>query len=78
MPLIPIPDARAAYKGTATTVTVALLAVAQCPNGHNIIYTVPDVEDLGHYTGKTATWADEHADKCPGPSAAVTAEARRA
>jgi len=66
MPAIPIPGDTAEYDGTNTTVTVALLAVAQCPHGHNIAYTVPDAEDLDYYSDKAAKWAQEHADNCPG------------
>lgn len=75
MPAIPIPDVCADYDGATTTVTVAMLAVAQCPHGHNIVYTIPDVEDADYYNGKAAGWAVEHARDCPGPRAAVTAAA---
>ncbi|WP_369167798.1 hypothetical protein AB5J49_07990 [Streptomyces sp. R28] len=63
---IPIPDSTAAYDGTNTAVTVALLAAARCPHGHNVIYTVPDVEDLDHYQQKATTWAIHHANECTG------------
>lgn len=63
---IPIPDTTAVYDGTNTDVTVALLAVAQCPHGHNIAYTVPDVEDLPYFNNKAAMWAQEHANSCTG------------
>lgn len=64
--IIPIPDINAECDGTNTTVTVALLAVAQCPHGHNIAYCVPDYEDLDYFTSKAAKWAQEHADECTG------------
>jgi hypothetical protein len=68
---IPIPDTTATYDGTNTDVTVALLAVAQCPHGHNVAYTVPDVEDLPYFNNKAAQWAQEHSDTCTGAQEAA-------
>jgi hypothetical protein len=61
-----IPDTNAAYDGSATAVTVALLAAAECPHGHNIAYNVPDIEDLDHYQQKATQWAIDHANTCTG------------
>ena len=68
---IPIPDATAVCYATNTDVTVALLAVAQCPHGHNIAYTVPDIEDLDYFQQKATRWATEHANTCTGAQKAV-------
>ncbi|MFE5890491.1 hypothetical protein ACFQ6E_16345 [Streptomyces sp. NPDC056462] len=73
---IPTPATTAQYDGDTTAVEVALLAVAQCPHGHNIAFTVPDYEDLDYYQQKCTTWALAHADDCPGPTSA-TAESER-
>lgn len=69
---IPIPGP-AEYDGANTVVTVALLAVAQCVHGHNVAYTMPDVEDFPYFSDKAARWAQEHADDCPGAPAAIRA-----
>jgi hypothetical protein len=71
--LIPIPASTTDHEGTNTTVTLALLVAAQCPHGHNIAYTVPDVEDLTYYSNKAARWAQEHADQCDGKPAGAKA-----
>lgn len=73
---IPIPAEYAVYDGINTDVTVALLAVAQCPHGHNIAYNVPDVEDLAYYQAKATTWAINHSNDCPGPNAPTTESGR--
>lgn len=70
--MIPIPSTNAEYEGTETTVTVALMVVAQCPNGHYVAYNMPDVEDVAHHSGKACHWAAEHANTCRG--AETTAE----
>lgn len=72
---IPIPATTATYDGTNTDVEVALLAVAQCPHGHNIAYVVPEVEDLAHYQQKATTWAIEHANECTGAKTATNLKA---
>lgn len=66
-----IPDSTVVHTGTNTTVTFALIAVARCPHGHEVAYTVPDYDDLDYFTTKAADWADEHASNCPGAKAAT-------
>ncbi|MFG1668788.1 hypothetical protein [Streptomyces sp. NRRL F-5140] len=73
---IPIPATTAVHDGDNTAVEVALLAVAQCPHGHNTAFTVPDYEDLDYFQQKATAWARAHASTCPGP-ASSTAEGGR-
>jgi len=66
-----IPDTNAAYDGTNTEVTVALLAAAECPHGHNIAYVIPDLEDADYYQQKATAWAIGHANECTGAKKAT-------
>ncbi|MFJ9749577.1 hypothetical protein [Streptomyces chartreusis] len=73
---IPIPATTAVYDGDTIAVEVALLAVAECPHGHNIAFTVPDYEDLDYFQHKSTTWALAHANDCPGPTSATVESGR--
>ena len=63
---IPIPDSNPEYDGARTTVTVAILAVAQCPHGHAEILNVPDTDHITDHARRVTDWAIEHADTCTG------------
>lgn len=65
-----IPAGTGGYEGTATTVSVAILAAAECPHGHRIVLDVPDAGDIPDHARKVTDWAREHAESCTGPSAA--------
>jgi hypothetical protein len=69
--VITVPDSSIVHTGTHTTVAVALVAVARCPHGHEVVYAIPDYDDLDYITTKAADWADEHASNCPGAKAAT-------
>lgn len=62
-----IPSQTLDFEGEHATVTVALLAVAQCVHGHNTAHVIPDTADARYAESKVAQWASGHAKTCTGP-----------